>query len=81
MATRTRKEPDSELSNEVFMTLTSDQQLAIRSKLLEALANETNDNARNKIGDAVAEIARQYVAQGRRIKLLRPARICRYSLN
>lgn len=32
----------------------------IRQKVLEALANETDRMVRNKIGDAVADVARQY---------------------
>lgn len=37
-----------------------DQAHAIRAKLIEALGNEVTNSVRNKIGDAVAEIAREY---------------------
>ena len=33
---------------------------AIRQKLLEALTNETERHVRNKVSDAVADVARQY---------------------
>ena len=42
------------------MTLQTPQQHAIRAKLLECLSSETVPNVRNKVGDAIAEIARQY---------------------
>ena len=46
------------------MTLKEPQKVAIREKLLQCLENETVANVRNKIGDAVAEIARQYSDEG-----------------
>ena len=45
---------------ELFLTLQQEQAHVIRTKLLEALASESTNSVRNKIGDAVAEIARQY---------------------
>lgn len=45
---------------ELFLTLQRDQAYAIRQKLLEALSTESTNGVRNKIGDAVAEIAREY---------------------
>lgn len=45
---------------ELFLTLPQQQAHAIRQKLLEALGSETINSVRNKIGDGVAEIARQY---------------------
>lgn len=44
----------------MFISLGPDQATAIRQKLLEALTNETDRNVRNKISDAVADVARQY---------------------
>ena len=44
----------------MFISLSPDQGFAIRSKLLETLVTETERPVRNKISDAVAEIARQY---------------------
>jgi len=48
------------------MSLPEPQKTAIRSKLLECLGSEGVNNVRNKIGDAVAEIARQYTSEGMR---------------
>lgn len=53
---------DAQADNvDIFYSIPSEQRSMIRSKLLEALTNETSSNVRNKIGDAVAELARQYV--------------------
>jgi hypothetical protein len=45
---------------ELFLSIQNEQGYVIRQKLLEALGNERENPVRNKIGDAVAEIARQY---------------------
>lgn len=45
---------------ELFLTLPQQQAYAIRQKLLEALGSESVNSVRNKISDAVAEIAREY---------------------
>jgi hypothetical protein len=45
----------------MFLTLSPDQAAVIRQKLLETLASESDRAVRNKISDAVAEVARQYV--------------------
>ncbi|KAK9789070.1 putative TOG domain-containing protein [Seiridium cardinale] len=45
---------------EIFISLSPDQAIAVRQKLLESLANETDRTVRNKISDAVADVARQY---------------------
>lgn len=47
-------------SKETFLSLPQEQKVAIRSKLLQTLTTEQANSVRNKIGDAVAEIARQY---------------------
>lgn len=44
---------------ELFLTLSPGVKLYIRGLLLECFAEETEKSARNKIGDAVAEVARQ----------------------
>ncbi|KAF2835817.1 ARM repeat-containing protein [Patellaria atrata CBS 101060] len=64
ISTRTRKEPNSDTSKEQFLCLPQIQRNAIREKLLPCLAGENIPNVRNKIGDAVAEIARQYTEEG-----------------
>lgn len=44
---------------ELFLTLSPGVKLYIRGLLLECFAEETEKSARNKVGDAVAEVARQ----------------------
>lgn len=66
MATKSRKLPGSEDSKELFLSLQPPQKLAIRQKLLECLQAEELPPVRHKIGDAVAEIARQYSDEGMR---------------
>lgn len=44
----------------MFYSLAKDQAIVIRQKLLETLGSETDRAVRNKISDAVAEVARQY---------------------
>ena len=60
MAAKTRKSPETEDSKELFLALPQQQKLAIRQKLLECLQSESVPEVRHKIGDAVAEVARQY---------------------
>jgi hypothetical protein len=48
----------------MFISLSTDQAHIIRQKLLETLAAEADRGVRNKISDAVAEIARQYSENG-----------------
>lgn len=60
VATRTAKDSEGR-TNELFLTLQKPQRDAIRAKLLECLASESEASVRNKSGDAIAEIARQYV--------------------
>ncbi|KAI9729351.1 MAG: hypothetical protein M1834_006874 [Cirrosporium novae-zelandiae] len=63
---RTRKvpipgtNPLREDQKDLFWSLTIDQKIAIRSRLLSCLGEESLSHVRNRIGDAVAEIARQY---------------------
>ena len=51
-------------SKEQFLLLQDPQKLIIRQKLLECLQNEADSGVRHKVGDAVAEIARQYADDG-----------------
>lgn len=44
----------------MFLSLATDHAIAIRQKLLQNLAAETDKNVRNKISHAAAEVARQY---------------------
>ena len=44
----------------MFYSLSKDQAAVIRQKLLETLGSEPERVVRNKISDAVAEVARQY---------------------
>lgn len=59
IASKARKLPDDS-TVETFLSLNQDDGYVIRQKLLEALGTETTNSVRNKIGDAVAEIAREY---------------------
>ena len=54
----------SGVSKELFLSLQPPARNAIREKLLQCLNGEGLQNVRNKIGDAVAEVARQYTDEG-----------------
>ncbi|EIT73173.1 armadillo-type protein [Aspergillus flavus] len=64
ISTKTRKDPVTNEAKELFSTLTGEQRLVIRQKLVTCLTTETVTDVRKKIGDAVAEIARQYTDNG-----------------
>ena len=64
MSTKARKSPATEESKELFLLLQPPQKVAIRQKLLECLQSENLQMVRHKIGDAVAEVARQYSDAG-----------------
>ncbi|QSS63628.1 karyopherin Sal3 [Histoplasma capsulatum] len=64
ISTRSTNVPDTSESKELFFTLSKEQRVAIREKLLESLGSESLAHVRNKIGDAVAEIAGQYADNG-----------------
>jgi len=49
----------------LFLTLQAPEREAIRAKLLQCLANEADNSVRSKVGDAVAELARQHTDEGR----------------
>jgi hypothetical protein len=59
IASKSRKLPNGD-NVELFLALPQEQAYAIRQKLLESLSSESVNSVRNKIGDAVAEIAREY---------------------
>ncbi|KAJ5163037.1 Armadillo-like helical [Penicillium coprophilum] len=64
IATKTRKDPASGDNKEVFSCLPNEQRIAIREKLVTCLTTETVTDVRKKIGDALAEVARQYTDNG-----------------
>ncbi|KAI9823298.1 MAG: hypothetical protein M1832_002522 [Thelocarpon impressellum] len=64
IATKHRKEPGQEHTRELFLALQPPQKAAIGQKLLQCLSTEALPDVRNKVGDAVAEIARQYSDEG-----------------
>lgn len=66
IASRGRKDPSSSQSVDLFLTLRQEEREAIRAKLLQCLGSETQPTVRNKIGDAVAELARQHTEEGSR---------------
>lgn len=59
ISSKSRKNDKNE-TVEIFISLSLDQATAIRQKLLETLVNESDRTVRNKISDAVADVARQY---------------------
>ncbi|ELR04749.1 hypothetical protein VC83_09190 [Pseudogymnoascus destructans] len=63
IASKTRKAASGD-QIELFLSISQEQAYAIREKLLEALGNETVNTVRNKVGDAVAELAREYSDNG-----------------
>ena len=73
IAGRTRKTPGSEdgEAEDLFWSMQDAQKQAIREVLLQCLSQETEGAVRNKVGDAVAEVARQYTISGGEIKALR----------
>ena len=64
LATKTRKMVGSDESKELFIALQDPQKVAIRERLLQCLQSENLPQVRHKIGDAVAEVARQYAENG-----------------
>ncbi len=64
IATKTRKDPVTNEAKELFSTLSGEQRLVIRQKLVSCLTTESGSDVRKKIGDAVAEVARQYTDNG-----------------
>ncbi|KAB8292948.1 hypothetical protein EYC80_007312 [Monilinia laxa] len=63
IASKSRKIDDNN-TIELFLAIPKQQAYVIRQKLIEALGLEKSNSVRNKIGDAVAEIAREYSDNG-----------------
>lgn len=57
---------------DLFLTLAEAEREAIRAKLLQCLAKESDPSVRGKVADAVAELARQHTDESR--PLPRPSR-------
>lgn len=64
VASKPRKDTNTGENKELFLTLSNDAKVPIRTGLLQCLATEQISHVRNKVGDAVAEIARQYTDNG-----------------
>ncbi|CAG8353718.1 unnamed protein product [Penicillium salamii] len=64
IATKTRKDPASGDAKEIFSSLPIEQRVAIREKIVACLSSESVNDVRKKIGDALAEVARQYTDNG-----------------
>lgn len=60
IATKSAKDPTSGEQKDTFLLLTNPQRIEIRTKLLQSHADESKASVRNKIADAIAEVARQY---------------------
>ena len=63
-SSKPRKDPSSGQARDLFLTLQQGEREAIRAKLLQCLATENDNSVRSKIGDAVAELARQHTDEG-----------------
>lgn len=72
MATKTRKDPANDTTLELFMSIQVRAQQTARTKMLECLVEEKVGHVRDKIGDAVAEVARQYTDAGKWLKDTQP---------
>jgi hypothetical protein len=62
-SSKPRKAPSGQTSD-LFLTLQDAEREAIRAKLLGCLSKETDNSVRSKVGDAVAELARQHTDEG-----------------
>lgn len=74
IASKTRKNEQNQMV-EMFISLTKDQAVVIRQKLLECLVSEPDRLVRNKISDAVAEVGRQYSDAGTLTHDLQPIQL------
>lgn len=63
---KSRKNNVGEGTQDLFWSLQSNVREAIRNILVEALLSEQDESVRHKIGDAIAEVARQYSADGKK---------------
>lgn len=64
VACKPRKVPNSNDNKELFLSLSNEAKVPIRTLLLQCLSNESVPHVRNKVGDAIAEVARQYADAG-----------------
>lgn len=62
-SSKPRKSPSGQTAD-AFLTINQSEREAIRAKLLQCLAKEGEPSVRSKIGDAVAELARQHTDEG-----------------
>lgn len=60
----------------MLYSMPQDQAAVIRQKLLESLATESDRTVRNKISDAVAEVARQYTDNSQSTVILSRRQTC-----
>ncbi|KAF2200542.1 ARM repeat-containing protein [Delitschia confertaspora ATCC 74209] len=63
ISSKTLKDPQTGNNRDLFMALQQPEREAIRAKLLEGLATESQPSVRKKVGDAVAELARQHTEE------------------
>jgi hypothetical protein len=63
-SSKPRKNPATDKTADLFLSLQQGEREAIRAKLLECLASENEARVRSKIADAVAELARQHTDEG-----------------
>lgn len=76
MATKQAKVPPEGESKELYISFPEAVQATIKGILLQALAEEQDASARNKLGDAVAELARQHVDDGMEQRIIICDREC-----
>ncbi|KAF9731375.1 hypothetical protein PMIN06_010057 [Paraphaeosphaeria minitans] len=62
-SSKPRKTPNGQTAD-VFLTLNQPEREAIRARMLQCLGKEQDPSVRSKIGDAVAELARQHTDEG-----------------
>jgi hypothetical protein len=65
MAVKSRKNDQGEGTQDLFFSLRPQVREAIRGLLVAGLLAEQDEAVRHKIGDAIAEVARQYSADGK----------------
>ncbi|KAI9833848.1 MAG: hypothetical protein M1826_006371 [Phylliscum demangeonii] len=64
VAAKPRQNPVSKEQTEVYLSLPEEQRLPIRQNLLRLMTEESLPHVRHKIGDAVAELARELSDEG-----------------
>ncbi|PVI07059.1 importin subunit beta-3 [Periconia macrospinosa] len=63
ISSKPRKAPNNPKTLDAFLTLNEPQRDAIRARILQCLGKEQDPLVRNKIADAVAELARQHTEE------------------